>query len=126
MWPHSPSTARFVWPVFAALGVSFVIWECRLWADGGFAHAVRMLPGTVLVGLTSFPVGLAVSVWPDARDIGRVHGAVSAAGYLVYFALVTVGALRRSTVLWMVLVLLLAINVVGCQLDGMPHAIQLE
>ena len=78
------------------------------------------------MGLLNFPVGLAVAVWPESRDIGRDHGLVALAVYVTYFALVTIGAWRRSTVLWMVLILLLTLNVVGCQLEGMPHAIQLE
>ena len=78
---------------------------------------VWVLPIVILRGVPTFPIGLWSLLVPDVTLLQQGLYVLSAAGYFVYFALIAIGAWLRSRPLFWVTVVLLSLNVVGCQLE---------
>jgi hypothetical protein len=118
---------RYLLPLPCALVLSFVIWEVRFAISGSVETALRLLLPTALLGLASFPVGLAVP-WISQGLLTTAWPFVSFAGYGLYIGLSWLAWKRGSTRIGLVLVLLLLYNMTSCQVQdsAIQKAIGLE
>lgn len=119
---------RFLLPLPCALLASFFIWELRylLYEEPG--TALRFAWPTAMIGMWSFPVGLAVP-WLSPRGVLKtIWPWISLAGYGLYLGLSLMAWKRSSLRILAALVLLLVVNVISCQVQApaIQKAIGLE
>jgi hypothetical protein len=108
----------------AALFISYVIWVVRSFNDlKGLDDLLSWTGDILFIGLPNFPLGLFGSLWlrSDLLSIHRVLFVVC--GYLLYIALMAWGLLRPSWRILLLFAILLAMNIVGCQMDHTLQAI---
>ena len=120
---RQPKKWWFAVPLPAALFISYVIWMARPFTD--YKEVGDLLKWTgdlVYFGIPGFPLGLFGSLWLS-KDVLSNHGTFFiVCGYLLYIALMIWGLFKPSWGVLLVFAILLAMNIVGCQMD---HTIQM-
>ena len=107
-----------------ALVISYVIWVVRSFNDfKGLGDLLSWTGDLAVIGIPSFPLGFFGSLWLRS-DVLSNHGILLVVcGYLLYIALMIWGILRPSWCILLPFALLLAMNIIGCQMDHTLHAI---
>lgn len=114
-----PSKWWFVIPLPVALVVSFVIWLVRGWfMSSDPSNTLQHAPILAIVGVLFFPIGLPNAVGCSPSMMGHNLFFFLFWGYVLYFALSTIGMLRQTTAILILLIALLILNMVGCQLEN--------
>lgn len=73
-------------------------------------------PGTALLALAHFPIGIMIAITGDTRASSVMEQWTPIVlGYLVYAALITIGSFKKSWVVLGILIVLLLLNVSGCR-----------
>jgi hypothetical protein len=121
---QQPKKWWFALPLPAALFISYVIWMVR--SLGEYKEVGDLLRWTgdiASIGLPNFPLGLPGALWVS-RDVLSTHlNLCIYCGYLLYIALMLAGILKPSWRILLLFAILLALNIVGCQMDRTLHAI---
>ena len=121
---RQPQKWWFAVPLPAAFLLSYMIWMARTYSDlKGFGDFLKWTGDLASIGLRTFPLGLPGALWIDKSILSGHSSIFICCGYLLYVALMLVGALKS---LWRILLLfaiILAMNIVGCQMDNTIQSI---
>lgn len=121
---RQPKKWWFALPLPAALFISYAIWMARSLTDyKEIGDLLRWTGNLASLGIPSFPLGLFGALLLQ-KDVLSNHGTLFVVcGYLLYITLMFWGILKPSWRILLLFAILLAMNIVGCQMERTLHAI---
>lgn len=102
----------------AALLISYIIWLGRQWISSGWFGEIFESGGFIAIaGLATFPIGLAGALWVPEDIMELYLWIFVCGGYILYLTLTVVGVLKPTRGILWALVILLFLNMAGCQME---------